>query len=216
MPNKGDSLMDRINHFLDAHVLPWPVRFLTHRFVILLTISLLIPLILFANQTVLVLGLNSYLNTMSVAVSSIVLLYATISEARQKQIAELQERRAQEDHEHVTQMHNLVMQTLANQNEEIAELKRVLAMLSGQPYTPAAVEPAPDLRALHPRGDERFAEDDLAQRWEESVHHNSLVSTLREKLTPASTANAKRHPRGKRARPNPQRPVGDNSGQTPR
>jgi hypothetical protein len=40
-------------------VLPWPVRFLTFRFVILATIGLLIPLILFADNTVLVLGLNS-------------------------------------------------------------------------------------------------------------------------------------------------------------
>jgi len=56
-------------------------------FVILLTMALLIPLILYADQIKLVLAVNSYLNVMSVAVSSIVLLYATISEARQKQIA---------------------------------------------------------------------------------------------------------------------------------
>jgi uncharacterized membrane protein len=79
-------------------VLPWPVRFLTFRFVILATIALLIPLILFADNTVLVLGLNSYLNTISVTVGSIVLLYAMIVEVREKQIAELQEQRAQEDH----------------------------------------------------------------------------------------------------------------------
>src|SRR5512136_2410465 len=87
-------ILDYINDFLDRYVLPWPVRFLTFRFVILATIGLLIPLIVFADNTVLVLGLNSYLNTMSVAVSSIVLLYATLSEARQKRIAEMQEKRA--------------------------------------------------------------------------------------------------------------------------
>ena len=76
-----------INDFLDRHVLPWPVRFLTFRFVILATIALLIPLLVYANNQVLVLGINSYLNTMSVAVSSIVLLYATLNEAHQKQIA---------------------------------------------------------------------------------------------------------------------------------
>ena len=86
--------MERVNDFLDRNVLPWPVGFLTFRFVILATIALLIPLIVYANRTALVLLINSYLNTMSVAVSSIVLPYAALSEARQKQIAEMQEKRA--------------------------------------------------------------------------------------------------------------------------
>lgn len=111
------KLMNAINDFLDRYVLPWPVRFLTFRFIILATIALLIPLIIFANNTVRVLGLNSYLNTMSVAVSSIVLLYATISEAHQKQIAEMQEKRAQEDHEHITEMHTLVLEAISNQQK---------------------------------------------------------------------------------------------------
>jgi hypothetical protein len=177
--------LDTINAFLDRHVLPWPVRFLTFRFVILITIGLLIPLLVFANNTVMVLSINSYLNTMSVAVSSIVLLYATISEARQRQIAEMQEKRAQEDHAHVTEMHNLVLQTLVNQNEEIEELKRVLGLLSGQTYTPEVPEPAVDLRSLHPRGDERFAEADTAQRLRQNLHHNPLVSAIRKSLPPA-------------------------------
>jgi uncharacterized membrane protein len=114
-------MLNRINAFLDKHVLPWPVRFLTFRFVILATIALLIPLLLFADNTVMVLGINSYLNTMSVAVSSIVLLYATISEARQQKIAEMQEQRAQEDHTHVTEFcampfHNAVLETQRQRN----------------------------------------------------------------------------------------------------
>jgi hypothetical protein len=113
--------MERVNDFLDRNVLPWPVRFLTFRFVILATIALLIPLVVYANRTALVLLIKSYLNTMSVAVSSIVLLYATLSEARQKQIAEMQEKRALEDHQHVTEMHTLVLQTLKNQDQEIDE-----------------------------------------------------------------------------------------------
>ena len=124
MATQLKKALEQVNDFLDRYVLPWPVHFLTFRFVILITIGLLIPLIVYAKNTVLVLSVNSYLNTMSVAVSSIVLLYATISEARQKQIAEMQEKRAQEDHLHVTEMHNLIMQTLQNQNEEMAELKR--------------------------------------------------------------------------------------------
>ena len=191
MLNGLKQAMGHINDFLDHYVLPWPVRFLTFRFVILVTIALLIPLIVFASNTVLVLGINSYLNTMSVAVSSIVLLYATVAEARQKQIAEMQEKRAQEDHAHVTEMHNLILQTLANQNEEIEKLKRVLSVLSGQNYTPEPPQPVPDLRDLHPRGDERFADDDVARRWRENLHHNTLMSTLRQNLTPSSETTEK-------------------------
>jgi len=32
-------MLQRINDFLDQHVLPWPVRYLTFRFVILATIG---------------------------------------------------------------------------------------------------------------------------------------------------------------------------------
>jgi len=176
--------MDQVNDFLDRNVLPWPVRFLTFRFVILATIALLIPLVVYANRTALVLLINSYLNTMSVAVSSIVLLYATLSEARQKQIAEMQETRAQEDHQHVTEMHTLVLQTLKNQDQEIEEMKQLMAALSGRPYEPLAPQAVPDLRELHPRGDERFQEDDLEKRWQEQMHHNPLLSTVRADLTP--------------------------------
>jgi hypothetical protein len=157
-------MSDRINQFLDRYVLPWPVRFLTFRFVILLTIALLIPLIVYADRTELVLLINSYLNTMSVAVSSIVLLYATISEVREKRIADLQEKRAQEDHTHVTQMHDLVLQALANQHEELEDLKELISDLQGQEYVPTAAPPRPDLRELHPRGPERFAAEDTQKR----------------------------------------------------
>jgi hypothetical protein len=174
--------MDSINHFLDRYVLPWPVRFLTFRFVILCTICLLIPLIVYANRTELVLLVNSYLNVMSVAVSSIVLLYATLAEARQKQIADLQEKRAQEDHTHVTEMHNLVLQTLQNQHGEIEELKQLVSLLTGQVYTPEAPQPLPDLRDLHPRGDKRYEVDEHQQRWEDQLPNNTLVTTLRKGL----------------------------------
>ena len=50
--------MDRIDDFLDRYVLPWPVRYLTFRFVILATLALLIPLILFASNQTLVLLVN--------------------------------------------------------------------------------------------------------------------------------------------------------------
>jgi hypothetical protein len=171
-----------INDFLDRYILPWPVRYLTFRFVILATIALLIPLIVFANNTIMVLLVNSYLNTMSVAVSSIVLLYATISEVRQKQIAELQEKRAQEDHTHVTEMHRLVLESLKNQHDEIEELKLLVSATSGKPYQPGEQPPTVDLFAMHPRGSQRFQEDDHQQRMKKQLHHNTLVSTVRKRL----------------------------------
>jgi len=183
MESKFKKAIDQANDLLDRYILPLPVRFLTFRFVILLTIALLVPLIVFANNTVWVLAVNSYLNTMGVAVSSIVLLYATVSEARQKQIAELQEKRALEDHMHVTEMHNLIMQTLQNQNEEMVELKRVLATLAGKEVVATERAQLPDVRSLHPRGKERFAEVDLGRRWQANLHHNSLVSSIRKDLT---------------------------------
>src|SRR5512140_3794824 len=144
--------MKRINDFLDKYILPWPVRYLSHRFVILATISLLIPLVVYANNQVLVLLVNSYLNTMSVAVSSIVLLYATISELQQKQIAELQEKRAQEDHTHVVEMHTLMQQTLLNQQQQLEDLKKMLASINGREYIPMQAQAAVNLQELHPRG----------------------------------------------------------------
>jgi hypothetical protein len=177
--------LDQVNDFLDRYILPWPVRFLTFRFVILITIGLLIPLIVYANSTSFVLAVNSYLNTMSVAVSSIVLLYAMVAEARQKQIAELQEKRAQEDHQHVTDMHNLIMQTLQNQNEEMAELKQMLALLAGKEIVPLEQAELPDARSLHPRGEQRYSESDLSRRWQANVHENALVSTLRKGYSPS-------------------------------
>ncbi len=180
IPLEGATMLDRINAFLDRYVLPWPVRFLTFRFVILATIALLIPLIIYANQTALVLLINSYLNTMSVAVSSIVLLYATISEVRQKKIADLQEQRAQEDHTHVTEMHDMVLQELANQREELQDLKELIAKLQGVEYERAAAPEPPNLRELHPRGAARFADDDTDKR---------LAQVPESDLTQAITSN---------------------------
>ncbi len=167
--------MSRVNEFLDRHVLPWPVRFLTFRFVILATICLLIPLIAFANDTALVLLINSYLNTMSVAVSSIVLLYATINEKQQRHIAELQEQRAQEDHAHITETHELMMRALANQHEEIQDLKELIAELQGKSYTRRAFPARSDVRDLHPQGRARFENGYARQRLARQVPPNPLT-----------------------------------------
>jgi hypothetical protein len=186
MPNRTTNAISRdlvrVNSFLDRYILPWPVRFLTFRFVILATILMLIPLIAFASNTVLVLGINSYLNTMSVAVSSIVLLYATLAEANQKQIAAMQEQRAQEDHQHVTEMHQLILETLTNQQKEIDDLKQMIASMSGQSYTHRETEPVPNLHTTHPRGKDRYSPSYLLTRYQEHLHQNDLVNALRQDL----------------------------------
>ena len=201
MITRLQKAFNRVNDLLDRYVLPLPVRFLTFRFVILLTMALLIPLIIYADRIKLVLAVNSYLNVMSVAVSSIVLLYATISEARQKQIAELQEKRATEDHTHVTEMHALIMQTLENQNKEMDELKSVLASLTGKEVLTVERAALPDVKSLHPRGQERFNESDAGQRFEETLHQNVLVTTLRKRLTAASDDDCEDDPTVRRPTP---------------
>lgn len=157
--------MSRINAFLDRCILPWPVKFLTHRFIILATMSLLVPLIVFAYSTDFVLAVNSYLNTTSVAVSSIVLLYATIAEVRNRQVAEMQERRAQEDHTHVVEMHHLVLDNMRFQNEEVQDLKQILAEMRGLKFERGRLPHTPetDLRSLHPKGRGRFEKEDVRQ-----------------------------------------------------
>jgi hypothetical protein len=179
--------MKRVNDFLDRFVLPWPVRYLSHRFVILLTISLLVPLLLYASNQVLVLSINSYLNTMSVAVSSIVLLYATISEVHQKQIAEMQEKRAQEDHTHVVEMHMLIQQALTNQQGEIENLKQMVATLQGQEYTPQQPDTPVNLRALHQRGSDRFETHDVHERMSKQLHHQKLTERLHQEIIEQET-----------------------------
>ncbi|HTP08564.1 MAG TPA: hypothetical protein VMP08_09955 [Anaerolineae bacterium] len=164
------SIFDRFNAFLDKHVLPWPVRFLTFRFTILATIALLVPLIVFANNTELVLGINSYLNTMGVAVSSIVLLYATLAEQQQRKIAEMQEQRASEDHAHIIETHQLMMRALANQAEEIEDLKALITEMQGKVYERQPAQTVPDLRSLHPLGADRFAANRHRRRVARQLH----------------------------------------------
>ncbi len=175
-------MLKHINDFLDKYILPWPVRFLTFRFIILFTMALLIPLLIFANNTVLVLGINSYLNTMSVAVSSIVLLYATLSEANQRRIAEMQEKRAQEDHTHVTEMHTFMLEMMASQQQELEELKVMLAELQGKSYQPKKVKPVANLRDLHPRGKARYEEHDIHERMSGHVHRHHLAEAVGKDL----------------------------------
>ncbi len=138
--NQPSGMMGRINQFLDRYVLPLPVKYLTNRITILATLCLLVPLIVLATNQVFVLLANSYLNVMSVVVSSTVLLYSTISEARDRVSAQrreeiaaahekLVEARAEQDHQrieeintHIDDIHAEVMQHITNSLDNIQTL----------------------------------------------------------------------------------------------
>src|SRR5579859_3613642 len=120
---KPESPFHRLNTLLDKHVLPYPVRFLTNRIIILATLALLIPLVFFTSNQAFVNTTNSYLNVMSVVVSSTVLLHATMADVRDRaatkraeEVAKAYERvleeRVQADHE-------LIQQILQNSIENI-------------------------------------------------------------------------------------------------
>lgn len=135
------AVISSFSEWIDQNILPVPVRVLTSRFIIILTLLLLIPLFIFNGQSWFVLMINSYLNVTSVAVSSIVLLLTKIAdekreriaaqqekqnleiaarqESQRKMLAEQQERRATEDHRRILEMH----QTLFR---EIENFKRIL------------------------------------------------------------------------------------------
>ncbi len=114
-PTEAEGAFQRLNTFLDQHLLPYPVKFLTNRVIILATLALLVPLIFFTGDQSFVNALNSYLNVMSVVVSSTVLLYATIADVRDRAAAERREeiaksyeqvleKRVQADHELIEQI----------------------------------------------------------------------------------------------------------------
>lgn len=84
---KPQGSIQRLNVFVDKYVLPYPVRFLTNRIIILATLALLVPLLFYTSNQGFVNALNSYLNVMSVVVSSTVLLYATIADIRDREAA---------------------------------------------------------------------------------------------------------------------------------
>jgi hypothetical protein len=93
---KPRGFLSHLEQFLDRRVLPYPVKYLTNRIVILATLVLLVPLIFFTGDQPVVNTLNSYLNVMSVVVSSTVLLYATIADVRDRAAAQRREEIASE------------------------------------------------------------------------------------------------------------------------
>lgn len=141
MRTNREGMVERLDAFLDRSVLPYPVKYLTNRVVILLTLCLLVPLIAFANVTVFVLAANSYLNVMSVVVSSTVLLYSTLAEARDRAAAERREEiaaqhqkmmddRAEADHQRIQEIYQDIAelhdQTVAKINVSLENIQKIL------------------------------------------------------------------------------------------
>ncbi|MBI1279297.1 MAG: hypothetical protein GC179_14310 [Anaerolineaceae bacterium] len=130
----SNSPMARLNVFLDTFVLPYPVKYLTNRLTILATLCLLIPLIAFANVEVFVLAANSYLNVMSVVVSSTVLLYSTISEVRDRKAAEQREALAAQHQQMIDEQiasNSEALEKIQDElrqhiNEQLATIKHIL------------------------------------------------------------------------------------------
>src|SRR4051812_15617918 len=121
---RSESPLERLNGFLDKHMLPYPVMFLTNRVVILATLALLVPLIFFTTDQAFVNALNSYLNVMSVVVSSTVLLYATIADVRDRAAAKRAEEIAKAYEqllEERVQGHQQELQERVQGREEIAK-----------------------------------------------------------------------------------------------
>src|SRR6266478_548497 len=116
--------LQRLNTVLDEYVLPYPVRFLTNRVIILATLALLVPLLFFTGDQAFVNALNSYLNVMSVVVSSTVLLYATIADVRDRAAAKRAEEIAKAYErvlEERVQGHQQELEERVHEREDIAK-----------------------------------------------------------------------------------------------
>lgn len=120
----------RAYRWLDARLFPAIVSYASDPLTILATLLLLVPLLLWATNTAVVLVANSYLNVCSAAVSSIVLMHSL------------------RQHREVTKMH-------ARHADEMAALHTKLDALAPPPTppTPPPDEPesAPPQRPHHPR-----------------------------------------------------------------
>jgi ABC-type multidrug transport system fused ATPase/permease subunit len=180
-PNKG--MISRLNRFLDKFVLPYPVKFLTNRITILVTMLLLIPLIAFADNSVFVLATNSYLNVMSVVVSSTVLLYSTIAAVRDQRAAERREaiaqkqqamieERAEETYQHILQIHDHLDAMRAEMTQHVSksldEVQRLL-MLELHEMQAASLQRSEETHQamMENHSAQRQQFDDLNQRLEQ-------------------------------------------------
>jgi hypothetical protein len=141
MKDTRTGLFERLNLFLDKFVLPYPVKFLTNRITIVATLCLLLPLLIYAENARFVWAVNSYLNVMSVVVSSTVLLFSTVSDVRQRAAAqrreeiarthqEAVERRAQADHELIEKLQEYVdeirLELIRNVNDSLFNIEEIL------------------------------------------------------------------------------------------
>lgn len=134
--------------FLETRVFPGVVTYATHPFVIAATTLLLIPLILDASNTSLVLVLGNYTNVVSASVSSIVLATSLHHHRENKQLQA----------QHAATL-------AAMQAQHAADLAAVHARLDGAPPPVAAATPvpAPPKRSHHKKISEVPNAPDIAQ-----------------------------------------------------
>jgi len=169
IPNDSKSPFQRLNTFLDQHLLPYPVKFLTNRVIILATLALLVPLLFFTGDQSFVNALNSYLNVMSVVVSSTVLLYATIADVRDRAAAQrseeiaksyerVLEKRVEVEHEMIEQiLHNSIQNILLDRLEKLRaedrkqaeELQRAVIASNEELHRAEMAELTALVQALH-------------------------------------------------------------------
>jgi uncharacterized protein YbjT (DUF2867 family) len=83
-----------------------------------------------------------------------------------------------EDHQHMVDSHNLILQTLRNQYIEMAELKQVLSAIIGQDITVLAPDEIPDLKSMHPLGTERFENQKVTDRIDAALQQNNLLDEI--------------------------------------
>jgi len=63
-----------------------------------------------------------------------------------------------------------MMRALANQAEEIQDLKALVVEMQGKVYERQTVPAVPDLRSLHPQGADRFAANHHCRRVARQLH----------------------------------------------
>ena len=75
-------------------------------------------------------------------------------------------------------------EALANQHEELEELKALLASLQGQTYQPQPTPEVPNLRALHPQGTARFEPNYTQKRLARHVKRNPITNSMHQQDVP--------------------------------
>jgi hypothetical protein len=80
-----------------------------------------------------------------------------------------------------------MMHALANQHEELEDLKALLSSLQGQTYQRKPAPQYPNLRESHPRGAARFEPNYPQQRLARHMKRNPITDGLHQPSTPPTS-----------------------------